>query len=60
MTEPKTCEAYIPIPDGNQHICGKPATHSAYLDPPINFCDDCLHACMEDASPEEQSTVVKL
>lgn len=42
-----------------QRDCGKPATHSAY-DPPIYFCDECLHQCMEDASPGEQKTVKKL
>lgn len=50
------CGAEVPTRDGDSHACGKPATHSAYS-PPIFFCSDCLHACMEDASPEEQATV---
>ncbi len=43
----------------DQRECGKTATHTAY-DPPIYFCDECLHDCMEDASPEEQSSVKRL
>lgn len=54
-----TCQAAIATPDGDQHECAKPATHSAY-EPPIYFCDECLHECMEDASPDEQATVKKL
>jgi hypothetical protein len=54
------CQAVITDRDTQeQHECGKPATHAAY-EPPIYFCDDCLHDCMEDASPDEQSTVRKI
>lgn len=53
------CQAIHATRDGDQHECGKPATHTAY-DPPIYFCDECLHDCMEDGSPEEQATVKKL
>lgn len=59
MAEQLKCEAVHTSRDGSQRDCGKPATYAAYL-PPIFFCDDCLHDCMEDASPEEQSTIRKL
>jgi hypothetical protein len=54
------CQALLTDRDTQeQKECGKPATHAAY-EPPIYFCDDCLHDCMEDASPDEQSTVRKI
>lgn len=60
MTAQRTCEAVHATPDGDQHECGKPATHTAYWGPPIAFCDECLHDCMQDASPDEQATITKL
>lgn len=54
----KTCERIFASPDAPQRVCGKPAEYEAYGD--TYFCGDCLHDCMEDASPEEQETVKKL
>lgn len=45
--------------DCSQRPCGKPATHSAY-DPPMYLCDECLHEIMQDASPEEHTSIKKL
>jgi hypothetical protein len=50
--------ANIPC-NGTHKACGKPATHSAY-DGKVFYCDECLHYVMEDASPEEQESVVEL
>ena len=55
----KTCERVYAHRDGNQTVCGLPATYVAYHEA-IPFCDECLHDCMQDASPEEQATVRKL
>lgn len=59
-TRPRpTCKAILTEPDSEQRECGRTATHTAYI-PPIHFCDECLHDCMEDASPDEQATVQKI
>lgn len=59
MAEQLKCQAVFTSRDAEQRECGKPATYAAYL-PPIFFCYDCLHDCMEDASLEEQSSVLYL
>ncbi len=55
------CQAIVKIDrdTGDQFQCEEEATFQAY-EPPIYFCSDCLHDCMEDASPEETSTVKRL
>lgn len=52
------CEAVISVsPEtGEQKECQKEATYSAY-DGTVFFCDECLHDCMQDASPEENASV---
>jgi hypothetical protein len=56
---PINCKALDVCRDtGAQRECGKVAICIAYGDLPL--CDDCCHEIMQDASPEEQSTVVWL
>lgn len=58
----KTCQAIETSRDTcEQRECGKPATHTAYQgEALIHFCADCLHECMQDASPDEQATVQEI
>jgi len=52
----KTCQGNVFDKNGKiKGMCGKPATWSAYI-PPIYFCQQCLHDCMEDESPEVQES----
>lgn len=55
----KTCEAVVSLPMNHMRSCGKKAEFEVY-DPPILLCSDCMHSCMEDASPEDQATLKRI